>query len=439
MRETVRARFEGRHDRRRRYNTLLTTPVPTRLAYLVSQYPSVTHTYILREIRALRELGFEIDVISIRPPDRPTEQLSDAEREERARTFTVLEAGVRGTLSAHAATLLSRPAGYMAGLWYAVRLAQANLPKTISNLLYFGEAVVAGRYIQRRGLRHLHTHYASTVALLMARVFPLSFSATIHGSAEFEDVVGFYVAEKIARARFICGISQYGLSQLMKASNPRYWDKLEVCPLGIDPDVFSPGARVENVGGRESGGPIELLCVGSLAPAKGYHVLLAAIDRLAGKGRRSLHLRMVGDGPERGALERTIAERGLEGNVTLEGACNQSRVLEFYRQADLFVLASFAEGVPVVLMEAMAMEIPCVATWITGIPELIRHEVDGWLIPPADEEQLAAAIALLMDDAELRRKLGKSARARVEEKYNLARNVARLGEIYRRRLSIADK
>jgi glycosyltransferase involved in cell wall biosynthesis len=328
---------------------------------------------------------------------------------------------------------------YVAGLWNALRLAQANLPKTISNLLYFAEAVVAGHYMQRRGLRHLHTHYASTVALLMARVFPLSFSATIHGSAEFEDVAGFYVAEKIARARFICGISRYGLSQLMKASDPQYWNKLEVCPLGIDPDVFSPSARLENVGDRESVGRIELLCVGSLAPAKGYHVLLAAMDRLAGKGHRLLHLRLVGDGPERGALERTIAERGLQNNVTLEGACNQSRVLEFYRQADLFVLASFAEGVPVVLMEAMAMEIPCVATWITGIPELIRHGVDGWLIPPADEEQLAAAIALLVDDPELRQRLGKSARARVEEKYNLARNTAQLGEIYRRRLSIADK
>jgi colanic acid/amylovoran biosynthesis glycosyltransferase len=404
-----------------------------RLAYLVSQYPSVTHTFILREIRALRELGFEIDVISIRPPDRPTQQLSDVEREELTRTFTVLSAGLGGTLSAHVATLVRRPVSYLAGMWMAVRLAQASLPKTVSNLLYFAEAVVAGRQMQRRGLLHLHTHFASTVALLVARVFPVTFSATIHGPDEFSDVVGFYIAEKVARARFICGISQYALSQLMKASEERYWSKLEVCALGVDPSVFLPRPH------RESPDRIELLCVGRLAAAKAQHVLLAAVDRLVREGRRSLHLRLVGDGPERAALERTVAERGLQNNVTLEGACNQSRVLEFYRQADLFVLASFAEGVPVVLMEAMAMEISCVSTWVTGIPELIHHGVDGWLIPPADEEQLAAAIALLADDPELRRKLGKSARARVEEKYNLALNTARLGEIYRRRLSIADK
>jgi glycosyltransferase involved in cell wall biosynthesis len=150
---------------------------------------------------------------------------------------------------------------------------------------------------------------------------------------------------------------------------------------------------------------------------------------------RSIHLRLVGDGPDRQDLEGAIAKRGLEGHVTLEGNCNQERVLAFYRKADLFALASFAEGIPVVLMEAMAMEIPCVATWITGIPELIRHGIDGWLVPPADEEQLADAIAKLMDNPELRGKLGRSARVRVQEKYDLQRNIERLAEIYRRRLA----
>jgi glycosyltransferase involved in cell wall biosynthesis len=144
---------------------------------------------------------------------------------------------------------------------------------------------------------------------------------------------------------------------------------------------------------------------------------------------------LVGDGPNRARLESAISARGLEQHVTLEGSCNHDRVLDFYRQTDLFALASFAEGVPVVLMEAMAMEIPCVATWITGIPELIRHGTDGWLVPPADEEQLADAIGRLMDDAELRQKLGRSARVRVQEDYNLTRNAERLAEIYRRRLA----
>ncbi len=316
----------------------------------------------------------------------------------------------------------------------AVRLAQANLPKRLLNFLYFAEAVVAGRQMERRGLLHLHTHFASTVALLVARVFPVTFSATIHGPDEFSDVAGFYIAEKVARARFICGISRYALSQLMKASEEQYWSKLEVCALGVDPSVFLPAPA-------SRGAPTGSSCCawdGWRRRKRSTYCWQRWTSWCARDGARYI-FDWSETGPERAALERTIAERGLQNNVTLEGACNQSRVLEFYRQADLFVLASFAEGVPVVLMEAMAMEIPCVSTWMTGIPELIRHEVDGWLIPPADEEQLAAAIALLVDDPELRRKIGKSARARVEEKYNLALNTARLGEIYRRRLSIADK
>jgi colanic acid/amylovoran biosynthesis glycosyltransferase len=150
---------------------------------------------------------------------------------------------------------------------------------------------------------------------------------------------------------------------------------------------------------------------------------------------RPIHLRLVGEGAHRRDLECEIASLSLQAHVTLEGNCNQDRVQSFYRDADLFALASFAEGIPVALMEAMAMELPCVTTWITDIPKLIRHGFDGWLIAPGNEEQLADAIAKLMDDAELRQRLGRSARIRVQEKYDLARNTEHLAEIYRRRLA----
>jgi glycosyltransferase involved in cell wall biosynthesis len=146
-------------------------------------------------------------------------------------------------------------------------------------------------------------------------------------------------------------------------------------------------------------------------------------------------LRVAGDGPERAGLERRIAELGLEAHVQLLGSQNQDRVRQLYSETDLFALTSFAEGVPVVLMEAMAMEIPCLSTWITGTPELIRHSVDGWLVPPGDAQEAANAIAHLMDNPDLRQRLGCSGRLRVLEKYDLARNTARLAEIFRRRIS----
>jgi colanic acid/amylovoran biosynthesis glycosyltransferase len=399
-----------------------------RIAYLVSRYPAINHTYILREIRMLRALGIEIHVVSIRPPDRPPEQLSVEELEELRATYTVLTAGVRVILVAHLRTLLGRPLPYLSGLWQGVQLSGGNPRKAIANITYFGEAVVIGDRLLRLGLGHLHCHFASTVAFFVAGIFPVAFSATIHGPGEFNDVLGFYIAQKIARALFVCTISSYGRSQLMKASEPRYWDKLEVSPLGVDCALFSPPAA------RRHQSPFEILCVATLSPPKGLPLLIKAVDRLVREGR-SIHLRLVGDGPNRRDLESEIANLGLTGHTTLEGNCNQERVQAFYREADLFALASFAEGVPVVLMEAMAMELPCVATWITGVPELIRHGIDGWLVAPGDVDQLADAIAKLMDDPELRQRLGRSARIRVQEKYDLVRNTEHLAAIYRRRLA----
>jgi len=213
---------------------------PIRLAYLVSQYPAVNHTHILREIRGLRELGFEVHVASIRPPDRPKEQLTAVEKEEARSTFTVLRAGPIAILGAHLATFLRRPLKYLSGMAYAIRLAGANLRAAISNLFYFAEAIVAGRHFERLAVTHVHTHFSSTVALLLARVFPIPWSATIHGSAEFEDAAGFYLREKVASAQFVRAISDYGASQLMRASDPEHWPKIEVVRLGVDTAIFTP-------------------------------------------------------------------------------------------------------------------------------------------------------------------------------------------------------
>ena len=279
-----------------------------------------------------------------------------------------------------------------------------------------------------RGVTHVHSHYGTTVALLVAKVFPLTFSATIHGSGEFIDPVGFHLPQKIEAASFVCAISAYGRSQMEGLVPPEMWDRLEVSPLGIDSSVYEPGPF------RESPEPYEIICVGKLTPLKGQHDLLECVHRLLSEGR-NVRLRFIGDGPGRPALEAHIRKLGLSDRVILEGRKNQDEVREFYRSSDIFALASLAEGVPVVLMEAMAMRIPCVATRITGVPELIRDGIDGLLVTPSDPDELACAIARLIDDSVLRRRLAEAGRIRVQEKYHLASNVARLSEIFRRRLS----
>ena len=399
------------------------------IVYLVSQYPTFNHTFVLREIRALRTHGFTVKTISIRSPDRTREQLTDEEREEAEATLYVLPSGLGGFLSAHLGSLLRRPLGYLGGLMMALRLAGLNLSRIPAHLIAFAEAVVIGSWIARTGIAHVHTHFSSNAALLAVRMFPLTFSMTIHGPEEFNDVVGFHLAEKIARSRFACSISNFGRSQMLRASPWEQWGKIESCYLGVDPTIFAP--RPE----RQSPDPYRILSVGRLAPVKAHHVLIEAVAMLIGQGRR-VELWLAGEGPERGSLERHVQARGLREAVHFTGALAQPEVRALYQETDCFAMASFAEGVPVVLMEAMAMEIPCVATWVMGVPELIRHEVDGLLVPPSDTVALAQQIARLMDDRALSVRLGKAGRSRVVDCFNLEKNSSQLAEIFRRHLDL---
>jgi glycosyltransferase involved in cell wall biosynthesis len=412
-------------------NAVMSQGAPTiRLAYLVSQYPAISHTFILREVLRLRELGFEIAVASINPPDRPPEKLTAAEQAEAARSYCVKAHGLGGALSATWATLATQPAGFLRGLKFALRLGGTDVKKLAYSLFYFAEALMLGRWMARQGLHHLHVHFATpaaTVALIARQIFPITFSMTVHGPDEFYDAPGYYLSQKIAGASFICCIGYYARSQLMKLSPPEHWDRFEIAPLGVDPALFAPRPF------RAAPHPFEVICVGRLTPAKGQAILLDAIAQLRSAGR-DVRLRFVGDGPDRPMLERITAARALGDAVVFEGSVNQDRIRELYAAADVFALASFAEGIPVVLMEAMAMTIPCVTTFITGIPELIRDGQDGLLVAPSDAEGLAAAIARLMDEGEVRQRLGEAGRARVEDKYNLHRNIDRLAAILRRRL-----
>ena len=403
------------------------------LAYLVSRYPAISHTFILREVLELRRAGFRIDVASINVADRTAAWLTQEERDEAATTFYVKAAGMRGALRAHLAVGLEDPGSYLSGMFYAIRLGGSDLRRIVMNSFYFIEAVMIGHWMKTRKLEHLHVHFAtpaSTVGIIVSKMFPFTLSITVHGPDEFYDVSGYLLEEKISAATLICAISLFARSQLMKVTDPWLWGKIKITPLGVDPSLFTPRpfpAR-ENV--------FKIICVGRLVPAKGQHILLAAISRLLSRGR-ALNLRLVGDGPDRESLERAAREYGIADHVVFEGAVNQDKIRGLLEQANVFALASFAEGIPVVLMEAMAMEIPCVATWITGIPELIRDSIDGLLVAPSDDEALAGAIARLMDSRDLQMQLGAAGRRRIIDKYNLRPNVARLAGVFHEALGKA--
>jgi colanic acid/amylovoran biosynthesis glycosyltransferase len=402
----------------------LELPLKGRIAYLISQYPAYNHTFILREVRQLRTMGWDIQTVSIRACDRPAAKLTPDEAEEYDRTLYVTTAGLPKVAAAHFRTFLRRPLKYIATALYALRTGHGGMRR----LLYFAEAVTAGAWLESRGYTHVHAHFASTVALFIPKLFAITISATIHGPDEFNDPVGFCLREKVDASAFIVAISNFARSQLMRYSTYEHWSKIDVCYLGIDPYVFDRRPA------RSDSGPCRLICVARLAPVKGQHVLVDAMQTLIGQGRE-VTLSLVGDGPDRPALERHVAHLGLTGKVIFEGWCNQDRVKVLYKGSDIFVLASFAEGVPVVLMEAMAMEIPCIATRITGVPELIADRVEGLLVTPSDPAELAEAIARMIDSAELRDGIGRASREKVVSKFDLEKNVTALSRIFERRLT----
>jgi glycosyltransferase involved in cell wall biosynthesis len=400
------------------------------LAYLVSTYPTLSMIFVLREVVQLRKLGFRIETASINPPDRPANELTAVEAAEARRTYCVKSHGFAGAAKVHIKTFFGNLGGYGRGLRLAFRLAGLDLRRLFFNLMYFTEALMVGQWMRRNRQSHLHVHLASqaaSVGLFVRHIFGFGYSLTVHGPDEFYDVGGQYLAEKITAADFICCISSYARSQMMKLSPYTQWTKFVVSPLGVDPQLFSPRPA------RLAPETFEILCVGRLTPAKGQHLLIDAVNMLARQGCR-VRLRLVGSGPDEASLRKHATHSEFPECIVFESAVNQDRIRTLYAAADLFCLPSFAEGLPVVLMEAMAMEIPCVTTCITGIPELIRDGVDGLLVAPSDLEALVEALAKLMDDAPLRERIGKSGRMCVLERYDLRRNVEKLAGIFAERV-----
>jgi len=400
---------------------------PLRLLYLLSRYPAVSHTFFLNEIRELRKQGFTVEVASINPSDRSNSSMPADEVEEAKKTFYIKSTGAARAAAIAAKTLLLRPGVFIRGLAAALRLGRCEPNATLFALFYFAEALILGDWMRSRGHRHLHIHFCgpvATVGMLTSMAWGFSYSLTVHGPDEFYDVEKFYLPQKIEHAKFLLCISDFCRSQLMRIAAPEHWDKIHVVRLGIDPNVFFPM--------REQPEPekhtLEVLCVGRLVPSKGQLILLRACDLLLSQGY-SLRVRLVGAGPDREHLEMFAQQKAI--TVVFEGAKSHDETRRLLGQADIFVLASFAEGVPIALMEAMAMEVPCVSTRVAGIPELIRDGLDGLLVPASSAEALASTLQRLADDPPLRRSLGEAGRKRVLGLYNLPENVSSLARVLR--------
>jgi glycosyltransferase involved in cell wall biosynthesis len=394
-----------------------------RVGYLINQYPKPSHTFITTEMAELERQGFAILRIAVRGwSDAPT---NDRDAREQASTRYILKSGPIALLGAAARLALTRPKGFVRALASSVQLSRGSAGGLFKHLIYFVEACWTAHVLTQNKVRHLHAHFGTNtavVALLIHRITAIPFSFTVHGPEEFDSPRQLKLREKTRLAAFVAAISSYGRSQLFRWIDPKDWPKIKIVRCAPDPSFLESDYVPPPTANR-------LVCVGRLCEQKGQLLLLEAIERLGGEGI-SLQLVLAGDGEMRPDVERAIAERGLADSVTITGWIDIERVRAELLRADALVLPSFAEGLPVVIMEAMALGRPVISTLIAGIPELVRDGIDGFLVPSGDVQALADAIRrfLLLDEHSVAR-MAASCRERVRERHDIRNEAAKLARL----------
>ena len=389
------------------------------LVYIIGTYPGLSTTFIDREISGLRRRGVNIQVVSIRRFSGP---LSPEQTALQQGVIYLLPVAWLSFLVGHFRFALFRPRSYFGTLLYLITRPHPTIKSRFMTVLHFSEGVYAAHLLRRHACDQAHAHFAdraAIVALVIGRMLGLPYSLTAHANDIYVNPV--LLPEKLSQASFVATCTGYNQAYLAKLGNGFFDHKIRLIYHGLDADQYRQ---------RDVSPPSKtvVLSVGQLKEKKGYIYLLKACRTLKDLGY-NLDCHIVGEGPMRQAIEAEIFRLSLQDTVTLCGALPHDQVIEKYHQASIFILPAILstngdrDGIPNVILEAMAAGLPVVSTRHSGIPEVIEHGCNGLLVPPADEDSLAAAIAKLIDDPEEGYRLGQKGIQTVKEKFDLERNV----------------
>ena len=396
---------------------------PVTIAYLINTYPRASHSFIRREIQAVERQGLGVHRFAMRTDRAALKDAADLE--EDGRTEHVLALPKLALLRSALALLAARPALALAALALALRLGRRANARLI-HLVYLVEAAHVAARCRTLGIAHLHAHFgtnSTTVALLVSALGGPGFSFTTHGPEEFDAPLALSLGDKVAASRFAVAISSFGRSQLCRWTPPAQWDRIKVVHCGIEPARFDAPAPLPD------GGP-HLVAIGRLSAQKGFGLLIDAVAE-AVQTLPDLRLVLVGDGDLRDQITAAITARSLPGNIHLAGWQDEAGVRDALARAQALILPSFAEGLPVVVMEAMAAARPVIATAIAGVPELVTPDT-GWLVPAGDAGALAAAIrAMAATPAKGLTTMGQAARTRVLARHDVDTEAAKLVALFR--------
>lgn len=395
-----------------------------KIAYLVNQYPAISHTFVRREIQALEALGVEVARFSVR---RHPEGLKDPEdQKELEKTHVLLEQGAQGLAAALARWAATRPAQLARAAKRAAELGLSSDRGLAYHGAYLAEACLLMEELERQGVEHVHAHFgtnSTTVALLARELGGPPFSFTVHGPEEFDKPEAIKLGEKIRASRFVAAISSFGRSQLWRRVPSTEWSKVHVVRCGLDSTFLaeepSPVPDVPRV-----------VCVGRLHEQKGQALLVEAVARVAKSGT-PIELVLVGGGELEQELRAAVARHGVEKHVRFTGWASGDVVRREVEGGRAMVLPSFAEGLPVVIMEALALGRPVLTTYVAGIPELVAAGECGWLVPAGSVERLEAALreCLATPPAQLTA-MGREGRRRVRQMHDVRVSAQRLKTLF---------
>jgi colanic acid/amylovoran biosynthesis glycosyltransferase len=395
------------------------------VAYLVNQYPKVSHSFIRREIAELERQGIGVQRIALRGWDAALADAHDVA--EREHTAYVVRAGFAALALATVKSALRHRTRWLRTLFTAARLGwRADRPWPV-HLFYFAEACQVAQWLRRAGAGHVHAHFGTNsaeVAMLAAMLAQLPFSLTVHGPEEFDKPASLHLPAKLAAASFVVAISSFCRSQLWRHLPHAQWHKVREVRCALEHAAFAATPPPPPAAPR-------LVCVGRLCEQKGQLLLLEAVHRLARQGRR-VELVLAGDGEMRCELEQMIAQCELGRQVRITGWISSAEVRAELLAARALVLPSFAEGLPVVIMEAMALGRPVLCTQIAGIPELVIPKQNGWLFAAGDIDALCQAMVHCLDaPLELLERMGRRGRRRVLARHAIESEVGKLAACFR--------
>ena len=396
-----------------------------RVAYLINQYPKVSHSFIRREILALERRGVAVLRVAARGWDDAAPDPADSA--ERARTRYLLQHGLVPLLGAAARLALTRPARFVAATRLALTMSRRSDRTLLHHLAYLVEACVLVEWLTAERIGHLHAHFGTNpaeVAMLAHALGGPPYSFTVHGPEEFDKPEALGLGEKGRRAAFVVAISSFGRSQLYRWLPQGHWRKVQVVHCGLEP------AFHEGVSDTGAAAPHRLVCIGRLCEQKGQLLLIQALHRVIGRGV-AIELVLAGDGEMRGEIEALVERLGLGTRVRITGWIGSAQVREELLAARALVLPSFAEGLPVVIMEAMALRRPVITTFVAGIPELVVDGKTGWLVPAGDVDRLAQAIeACLAARPDVLARMGEAGHRRVLARHDVDREAAKLAALF---------